>query len=105
MSSALVDAAAGARVPADVELADLSAPVGEWEAISRCPRRLLVGGEWREARAGRMLTVSDPSNGHALCEVPDADERDALEALSAAVLAMPVWSTCAPRERARVLRR
>jgi succinate-semialdehyde dehydrogenase / glutarate-semialdehyde dehydrogenase len=105
MSSAVADPSAGARVPADAELADLTAPVGEWEAISRCPRRLLVGGEWREARAGQMLTVSDPSNGHALCEVPDADERDALDALSAAVAAMPAWSACAPRERARVLRR
>lgn len=89
----------------DSVLADLTAPVAEWEAVASCPRRLLVAGEWREAHSGRMLTVSDPATGHALCEVPDAAERDALDALSAAAWAMPAWSACAPRERARVLRR
>ena len=105
MSSAVVDPTAGARVPAAAELSDLTAPVGEWEAVSTCPRRLLVGGEWREAREGRMLVVRDPATGHALCEVPAADERDALDALAAAAEAMPPWAAAAPRERARVLRR
>ena len=76
-------------------LAGLTAPVAEWEAVDSCPRRLLVAGEWREARSGRMLTVSDPSTGHALCEVPDAGERDALDALTAAAEAVAAWSACA----------
>ena len=105
MPSAVVDPSAGAKRPAEIQLAGLTAPVSEWEAVSTCPRRLLVGGEWRQARAGRMLEVHDPATGHALCEVPDADERDALDALTAATEAMPAWSACAPRERARVLRR
>ena len=62
-------------------------------------RRRVAGG------ARRMLTVGDPATGHALCEVPDAGERDALDALTAAAAALPAWAVSAPRERARVLRR
>ena len=105
MSAAVVDRRDANLRADDPQLTGLAATVTEWEAVAWCPRRLLVAGDWRAARSGRMLTVDDPATGHALCEVPDAGERDALDALTAAATALPNWSACAPRERARVLRR
>ncbi len=90
------------RLPHDAEL---GAPLSEWAAVASCPRGLLIGGELREARGERTLTVRDPSTGHPLCEIADADERDALEALAAAAASMPAWAASAPNERAQVLRR
>jgi len=93
------------RTGNEAQLPGLAAAVAEWEAVATCPRRLLVAGEWREARSGLTMAVSDPATGRALCEVPDAGERDAADALAAAATSMAEWSACAPRERARVLRR
>jgi succinate-semialdehyde dehydrogenase/glutarate-semialdehyde dehydrogenase len=107
MASALLDGPriATSRAPRPSDSAELLSALAEWEAVASSPQRLLIDGEWRDARSGRTLAVEDPSTGQTLCRVADADEHDALDALQAASAAMPAWAARAPRDRARVLRR
>jgi succinate-semialdehyde dehydrogenase/glutarate-semialdehyde dehydrogenase len=77
----------------------------EQEVIERVPKRLLVGGEWRDATGGGTLAVEDPATGEALCEVADATGDDAVAALDAAVAVQDEWAAHPPRERGEVLRR
>jgi len=83
--------------------------MGEFEAartaVSAVPKRLFIGGEWRDASSGRTFEVEDPATGKALCSVADATPADGLAALEAAVAAQPSWAATAPRERGEVLRR
>ena len=76
--------------------APLEGAFAEWTAVASCPTDLLVGGEWRPARAGRTLRVDDPSTGEALCSVADASRTDAMEALAAASGAAAEWAAGPP---------
>ena len=64
---------------------------------TRWTKRLLIGGEWRDASGGETFAVEDPSTGETLCEVADATPDDARAALDAAVAAQAEWA----RERRR----
>jgi succinate-semialdehyde dehydrogenase/glutarate-semialdehyde dehydrogenase len=75
------------------------------ESLARVPRRLFIGGEWREASGGGTLPVEDPSTGEQLAEVADAQAEDALSALAAASGAQGEWAAHPPRERGEILRR
>lgn len=77
----------------------------EQDVVARVPKRLFIGGEWREATGGGTLAVEDPSTGETLCEVADATPQDAMAALDAAVAAKGDWARTAPRERGEILRR
>lgn len=46
-------------------------------AVEAVPKRLFVGGEWRDARSGRTFEVEDPATGKTLCSVADATPRTA----------------------------
>ena len=83
----------------------MSAPAAERTALDTVPKRLLIGGEWRDAEGGRTLDVEDPATGETLCEVADASAADAMAALDAAVDAQSAWARVAPRERGEILRR
>ena len=67
----------------------------ERAVLDPIPKRLLIGGEWREASGGGTLTVEDPATGEALCAVADATVEDGLAA----------WAAHPPRERGEILRR
>jgi succinate-semialdehyde dehydrogenase/glutarate-semialdehyde dehydrogenase len=67
--------------------------------------RLLIAGEWVEARAGGRFDVTDPATGEAAGSVPDAGPEDVRAAIDAASDAFPGWSGLAAIERARILRR
>ena len=75
----------------------------ETRIVDAVPKRLYVGGEWRDGARG-SLPVEDPATGEVLCEVADADPGDARAALDAAVAAQEHWGASAPRERSDVLR-
>jgi succinate-semialdehyde dehydrogenase / glutarate-semialdehyde dehydrogenase len=79
--------------------------MNEREVIAGTPKQLHIGGTWRDASAGKTLTVEDPSTGQALCEVADAQPADAVAALDAAVEAQDEWAWHPPRERGEILRR
>ena len=75
----------------------------EQTVIDSVERRLLIGGEWRDAASGETFAVQDPSTGQELCEVADAGAGDARAALNAAVAAQPEWAASAPNDRSRML--
>jgi succinate-semialdehyde dehydrogenase/glutarate-semialdehyde dehydrogenase len=77
----------------------------EQTLLERVPRRLYIGGRWREAAAGRTFTVEDPATQEPLLEVADAQAEDALAALAAASEKQAEWAATAPRERGEILRR
>ena len=80
-------------------------PTQEQSVVESVPKRLLIGGEWREASGGGTLAVEDPSTGAALCEVADATPQDAMAALDEACAAQADWAATPPRERGEILRR
>jgi phenylacetaldehyde dehydrogenase len=69
-------------------------------------RRMLVNGEWIESRSGRRFDVVDPTTGHVIANVPEADATDVDAAVTAAsdALAGP-WSTTLPHERQALMLR
>ncbi|HZC69529.1 MAG TPA: NAD-dependent succinate-semialdehyde dehydrogenase [Jatrophihabitans sp.] len=77
----------------------------ERAVIDKTPRRLYVGGQWRDAASGRTFPVEDPSTGEVLCSVADATPKDALAALAAAAQAQDEWAARPPRERGEILQR
>ena len=70
------------------------------------PRRILVGGRWREGR-GELLDVRDPADQSLIAQVAQAEVADVDEAVSAAVAAQAdsAWRSMLPHVRARLLHR
>ncbi len=77
----------------------------EQQTIDAVPKKLLIGADWRAASGGKTLSVDDPADGNALCDVADASPEDALAALGAADDAAGEWAHTPPRQRGEVLRR
>jgi succinate-semialdehyde dehydrogenase/glutarate-semialdehyde dehydrogenase len=77
----------------------------EQTLLDAVPKRLLIGGVWRDASGGGTLPVEDPATGETLVEVADATVDDAKAALTAAHEAFPTFRAMAPRERGDILRR
>ncbi len=77
----------------------------EFEVIAAVPKELFIAGAWRPAKSGDRLGVEDPATGETLCEIADAGEADALDALAAAHDAQAEWGVHPPRERGEILRR
>lgn len=69
------------------------------------PTDLFIGGKWVRGRVSNRIDVENPSNGEVFATVADASVEDAIDAVDAAAVALPVWASMAPRERAEVLRR
>src|ERR1700735_5341516 len=68
------------------------------------PTGLLIGGQWSAGAAG-VLRVLDPATEQPLAEVASASAADALDAVTAAHDALPLWAGRPPRERGECLRR
>ncbi|MEU3231041.1 NAD-dependent succinate-semialdehyde dehydrogenase [Nocardiopsis alba] len=77
----------------------------EVRVVEQVNKTLFLGGKWREPASGASFAVEDPSTRKVLCEVSDAGERDAMEALDIAAKAQPGWQRTAPRERGEILYR
>jgi succinate-semialdehyde dehydrogenase/glutarate-semialdehyde dehydrogenase len=75
----------------------------EQAALDAVPKRLLIGGEWREASGGASLSIEDPSTGEAIAELPDATPEDAKAALDAACAVQDEWAATPPNERGEIL--
>ncbi|MGH9306480.1 MAG: NAD-dependent succinate-semialdehyde dehydrogenase [Acidimicrobiales bacterium] len=80
-------------------------PQHESRLVEATPRRLHIGGEWRDANGGGTFAVQDPATGQTLTEVANGDASDALDALAAADEAQPEWAATPPRRRGEILRR
>ncbi len=68
------------------------------------PRRLLIGGEWVEARSGKSFPTFDPSTGDRLAWLAEGDAQDIDRAVAAARAAFEgAWSRFKPFDRQRLL--
>jgi phenylacetaldehyde dehydrogenase len=69
------------------------------------PKRMLINGEWVEARHGRTLEVYDPATGDIIDHVPAGDAEDVDVAVVAARRAFEdsEWSRMTASERGRVI--
>ncbi|MHB2000641.1 MAG: NAD-dependent succinate-semialdehyde dehydrogenase [Solirubrobacteraceae bacterium] len=83
----------------------MSPTATEEAVLENVPTDLLIGGQWRAAGSGETFGVEDPATGQTLVQVSNAGERDAIEALDAAVQAQRAWAEHPPRERGEILRR
>jgi succinate-semialdehyde dehydrogenase/glutarate-semialdehyde dehydrogenase len=75
----------------------------EQSVVDRVEKRLLIGGEWRDATGGGTFEVHDPSNGNLLCEIADATAEDAAAAIDAAAGAQLEWAATPPNTRSEIL--
>ncbi|NKY45716.1 aldehyde dehydrogenase family protein [Nocardia cerradoensis] len=67
-------------------------------------KRLLIGGRWEAAAAGRTFTSIDPSTGAVIAELAAADAVDADRAVTAARAALVgPWQQFSPRDRQALL--
>jgi phenylacetaldehyde dehydrogenase len=74
------------------------------EFLSR-PRKLLIGGEWVEAKSGKTFETYNPANGEVLAQVAEGDRADIDQAVAAARKAFEtgLWPDMSPAERGRLL--
>jgi len=75
----------------------------EQAVVDAVEKRLLIGGEWRDASGGGTFGVHDPSTGETLCDIADATADDARAALDAAVAAQAEWAATPPNTRSDIL--
>ncbi len=67
-------------------------------------QRMLIGGEWREAAAGKTLPVVNPATEEVVATVPAADRTDVDAAVAAARAAFEgPWAGLSAHERGRLL--
>ena len=75
----------------------------EQQVIEGVEKRLLIGGEWRDATGGATFPVIDPATEESICDVADATPEDAMAALDAAAAVQDEWGASAPNDRAKIL--
>jgi acyl-CoA reductase-like NAD-dependent aldehyde dehydrogenase len=71
-------------------------------AISRS-YDLFINNEWHRSSSNEVLEARSPLTGEVLCTVPDASERDVVEAVFAAKAAWPAWYHMGARKRAEAI--
>jgi succinate-semialdehyde dehydrogenase / glutarate-semialdehyde dehydrogenase len=81
----------------------MSIATQEQTVVDSIPKRLYIGGEWRDATGGATLQVIDPATEESLAEVADATPDDAMAALDAAVEKQAEWAATPPNDRAGIL--
>ena len=62
-------------------------------------------GEWRDARSGRTIDVTNPATGETIATVPELSAAEAHEAIAFAAVTMKAWQARTVLERSRILRR
>src|ERR671915_1485776 len=68
----------------------MSTQTSERTVIDSVNKQLFIGGEWRDAKEGGTLSVEDPATSESLCEVADAQRKDALALLMTLEMGKPV---------------
>ena len=77
----------------------------ETRSFLEADRKILIGGDWREAGTGAAIDVINPADGARLSQIPDAGEEDVDNAVKAARMAFEEerWSGLKPGERVRII--
>jgi acyl-CoA reductase-like NAD-dependent aldehyde dehydrogenase len=75
--------------------------------LSGGAKKLLIGGQWVEARSGETFETIDPSTGNVIGHAAAGDKADVNAAVVAARAAFenPAWAGMSPHARSRVLLR
>jgi succinate-semialdehyde dehydrogenase/glutarate-semialdehyde dehydrogenase len=77
----------------------------ESELLAKVPTQLYIAGKWVDGHGSSNIAVEDPSTGKTLATIANANEVDALSALTAAANVQESWAKTPPRERSEILRR
>jgi acyl-CoA reductase-like NAD-dependent aldehyde dehydrogenase len=64
---------------------------------------LFIGNAWQRSSSNQVIEARSPLTGDLLCTVPDASERDVVEAVMAAKAAWPGWYRLGARKRAEAI--
>ncbi len=65
--------------------------------------KMLINGEWRNAKSGKTYEVKNPANGQVVDSVPLGGTEEAEAAVVAAQAAFPGWADTSAQERADLL--
>lgn len=68
-------------------------------------QQAFIEGQWRDARSGDTIAVTNPANGQPLGSVPKMGAEETREAINAANRALPAWRALTAKARANILRR
>jgi len=79
--------------------------VSQTDTALMAKRQLFVGGQWRDAAAGGVLDIVDPSTGQVVGTCAAGDASDVDSAVAAARAAFSSWAARGGRERGRILHR
>jgi succinate-semialdehyde dehydrogenase/glutarate-semialdehyde dehydrogenase len=79
--------------------------MSEQSVVEAVPKKLYIGGEWRDGSADGAIAVEDPATEETIAEVANASASDASDALAACADAQADWQHTPPRERGEILRR
>src|SRR3954453_18717819 len=77
----------------------------EQAVVDAVPKKLYIGGEWRDGSADGVIEVEDPSTEEGVASVADANASDADAALASCVKHQAEWQHTPPRDRGEILRR
>jgi acyl-CoA reductase-like NAD-dependent aldehyde dehydrogenase len=64
---------------------------------------LFVNNAWQRSSSNEVMEIRSPLTGDVLCTVPDASERDVVEAVIVAKAAWPAWYRMGARKRAEAI--
>ncbi|WP_049011671.1 aldehyde dehydrogenase family protein, partial [Citrobacter koseri] len=67
-------------------------------------QQAFIEGQWRDARSGDTIAVTNPANGQPLGSVPKMGAEETREAIDAANRALPAWRALTAKARANILR-
>ena len=81
----------------------MSIATEEQTIVEKVPKKLYIGGEWRDASGGGTLDVIDPATEEPICGVADGTPEDAKAALDAAVAKQAEWAASPANDRAGIL--
>src|SRR5437763_718615 len=77
----------------------------EQAVVDAVPKKLYIGGEWRDGSADGSIPVEDPATEETIAEIADASAEDASAALASCVENQAEWQHTPPRDRGEILRR
>lgn len=66
---------------------------------------MYIDGSWSAAKSGRTFKVTNPANGEVISEVSDGNGDDAVQAIEAAAVALPMWAAQTAFARSEILYR
>src|SRR5256714_12506608 len=77
----------------------------EQSVVDAVPKKLFIGGEWKDGSADGSIPVEDPATEEVIAEIADASGDDASAALASCVEHQAEWQHTPPRDRGEILRR